>query len=128
MKISLIEEITKVQFRNYLLRFSPGDILKIYYNLKEGNKFRIQIFEGVVIKLQGIGISKSITIRKISNGIGIEKKFPIHSPLIDKIEILKYGKVRRAKIYYIRNRTGKSARIKEIIKKNKKILIKKIIS
>ncbi len=117
MKMNLTEEITKDQLRSDLPQFSSGDTIKVHYKIQEGNKFRIQAFEGVVIKLQGIGIAESVTIRKISNGAGIERKFPLHSPLIYKIEIIKYGKVRRARIYYMRNRIGKAARIKENIKK-----------
>ncbi|ALA97213.1 50S ribosomal protein L19 [Spiroplasma kunkelii CR2-3x] len=116
MKMNLTEEITKDQLRSDLPQFSSGDTIKVHYKIKEGNKFRIQAFEGVVIKLQGSGIVESVTICKISNGTGVERKFPLHSPLIDKIEIVKYGRVRRARIYYMRNRTGKAARIKEIIK------------
>ncbi|GAA6238096.1 MAG: 50S ribosomal protein L19 [Spiroplasma phoeniceum] len=116
MKMNLTEEITKDQLRSDLPQFSSGDTIKVHYKIQEGNKFRIQAFEGVVIKLQGSGIAESVTIRKISNGAGVERKFPLHSPLIDKIEIVKYGRVRRARIYYMRNRTGKAARIKEIIK------------
>lgn len=116
MNMSLTKEITKEQLRNDLPIFSSGDTIKISYKIKEGNKFRIQAFEGIVIKLQGSMITKSVTIRKISNEAGVERNFPLHSPLIDKIEIIKYGHVRRARIYYIRNLVGRAAKIKEIIK------------
>ncbi|WP_425378752.1 50S ribosomal protein L19 [Spiroplasma endosymbiont of Polydrusus pterygomalis] len=116
MNMRLTDEITKDQLRSDLPEFSSGDTIKVHFKIQEGNKFRIQVFEGVVIKLQGSGITKSVTIRKISNGAGVERNFPLHSPLIDKIEIVKYGRVRRARIYYMRNRVGKNARIKEIIK------------
>lgn len=113
----LLEKITKKQINNNLPNLSPGDNVKIYIKIQEGNKFRIQIFSGIIIKLQGQNISKSITVQKISNNIAIEKNFPIHSPIIEKIEITKFGKVRRAKIYFLRNLRGKTIKIKENIKK-----------
>ncbi|AGM25856.1 50S ribosomal protein L19 [Spiroplasma syrphidicola EA-1] len=120
MNMRLVDEVTISQLRNDLPEFSSGDTIQVHYKIQEGNKFRIQLFEGVVIKLQGSGITKSVTIRKISNGTGVERNFPIHSPLIEKIQVVKYGKVRRARIYYMRDRQGKAARIKEIINPRKK--------
>ena len=93
--------------------FAAGDTLTVYYKIREGNKERIQFFKGVVIQRKGTGSTETFTIRKMSSGIGVERIFPVNSPLIDKIELNKKGKVRRARIFYLRNLTGKSARIKE---------------
>ncbi len=93
--------------------FSAGDTVTVYYRIKEGNKERIQAFRGVVIQIRGKGIGKTFTVRKISNGIGVERIFPFNSPFIEKVEVNKHGKVRRARIYYLRNLSGKKARIKE---------------
>jgi large subunit ribosomal protein L19 len=94
-------------------RFQPGDTITVSYRIKEGNKERIQQYRGVVIKISGEGDNKRFTVRKMSDNIGVERIFPIQSPFIDAIEVNKYGKVRRAKLYYLRNLTGKKARIKE---------------
>ncbi|MFC4387379.1 50S ribosomal protein L19 [Gracilibacillus marinus] len=110
----LIEEITKEQLRTDLPDFRPGDTLKVHVKVVEGNRERIQVFEGVVIKRQNGGISETFTVRKISYGVGVERTFPVHSPRVDKIEVIRRGKVRRAKLYYLRNLRGKAARIKEI--------------
>ena len=93
--------------------FIAGDTITVYYKIREGNKERIQFFKGVVLQRRGSGATETFTIRKMSSGIGVERIFPLNSPLIDKIEINKKGKVRRARIFYLRNLTGKSARIKE---------------
>ena len=93
--------------------FVAGDTITVYYKIREGNKERIQFFKGVVLQRRGSGATETFTIRKMSSGIGVERIFPLNSPLIDKIEISKKGKVRRARIFYLRNLTGKSARIKE---------------
>ena len=111
---NLIQEITKEQLRSDLPAFRPGDTLKVHVKVKEGNRERIQLFEGVVIKRRGTGVSASFTVRKISYGVGVERAFPLHSPKIDKIEVARRGKVRRAKLYYLRNLRGKAARIQEI--------------
>src|SRR3954454_4571301 len=113
-KMSLIQEITKEQLRSDLPSFRPGDTLKVYVKVIEGTRERIQLFEGVVIKRHGAGISKTFTVRKISYGVGVERTFPLHSPKIEKIEVARRGKVRRAKLYYLRGLRGKAARIKEI--------------
>ncbi|GAA5415086.1 50S ribosomal protein L19 [Paraliobacillus ryukyuensis] len=110
----LIEEITKEQLRTDHPEFRPGDTVKVHVKVVEGNRERIQVFEGVVIKRQNGGISETFTVRKISYGVGVERTFPVHSPRIDKIEVSRRGKVRRAKLYYLRNLRGKAARIKEI--------------
>jgi large subunit ribosomal protein L19 len=108
--------IRKIELSNLnqdLPAFAAGDNVTVYYKIKEGNKERIQPFQGTVIQRRGNGSTETFTIRKISNGIGVERIFPSHSPLIDKIEINRRGKVRRARIFYLRERTGKKARIKE---------------
>lgn len=109
----LIEEITAGQIKKDLPEFRPGDSLKVHVRIVEGNRERIQLFEGVVIARKGKGISETFTVRKISYGVGVERTFPVNSPKIDKIEVTKRGKVRRAKLYYLRGLSGKAARIKE---------------
>ena len=101
------------QYKQELPPFGAGDTVKVYYRIKEGDKERIQVFQGTVIGRRGSGTGASFTVRKISSGIGVERVFPLHSPNIDKVERLAIGKVRRAKLYYLRSLTGKSARIKE---------------
>lgn len=110
---SLIEEITKEQLRDDLPEFHPGDTVRVHARIVEGDRERIQIFEGVVIKKRGAGISASYTVRKISNGVGVERIFPLHSPRVAKIDVKRRGKVRRAKLYYLRSRQGRAARIAE---------------
>ncbi len=100
--------------------FGPGDTIEVAYRIKEGNKERIQKYRGVVIKINGHGDKKRFTVRKISDGIGVERIFPMESPFIESIEVIKLGKVRRAKLYYLRNLTGKKARIKELKKADTK--------
>src|SRR5690606_42093767 len=109
---ALIAEITK-EFLSESPTFKAGDNVKVYVKIKEGNKERIQLFEGLVIKRQGGGISETFTVRKVSNGVGVERTFPLHSPAIDRIEVARVGVVRRAKLYYIRNLSKKASRIKE---------------
>ena len=116
MNLKLVDEITKSQLRNDLPQFSSGDEVKVSVRIIEGNKQRIQNFQGVVISRRGGGISATFTVRKMSSGIGVERTFPVHSPSIASIEVVRRGKVRRNKITYIRQRSGKSARIKEILK------------
>jgi large subunit ribosomal protein L19 len=94
-------------------QFNAGDTISVHYKIREGNKERIQIFKGVVIQIKGTGINKRFTVRKVSNNVGIERIFPMNSPFIDKVEVNRLGKVRRARIYYLRDLTGKKARIKE---------------
>ncbi len=110
----LIEEITKDQLKTDLPEFRAGDTVKVHVKVVEGSRERIQVFEGVVIKRQNGGISETFTVRKISYGVGVERTFPVHSPRLAKIEVTRRGKVRRAKLYYLRNLRGKAARIKEI--------------
>jgi len=116
MNLKLVDEITKSQLRNDIPEFSSGDEVKVSVRIIEGNKQRIQNFQGVVISRRGGGISATFTVRKMSSGIGVERTFPVHSPSIASIEVVRRGKVRRNKITYIRQRSGKSARIKEILK------------
>ncbi|MBB6452945.1 large subunit ribosomal protein L19 [Salirhabdus euzebyi] len=111
---NLIEKVTNNQLRTDHPDFRPGDTLKVHVKVVEGNRERIQVFEGVVIKRRGGGISETFTVRKISYGVGVERTFPVHSPRVDKIEVSRRGKVRRAKLYYLRELRGKAARIKEI--------------
>ena len=116
MNLQLVEQITKKQLRSDIPEFKAGDTLKVYVKIKEGDKFRVQLFEGVCIARKGSGISETFTVRKISYQVGVERTFPIHSPIIDRIEVAKIGKVRRAKLHYLRGLSGKAARIKEIRK------------
>ncbi len=110
----LIQSLTEGQLRTDIPAFRPGDTVRVHAKVVEGSRERIQIFEGVVISRKGQGISEMYTVRKISSGIGVERTFPIHTPRVDKIEVVRYGKVRRAKLYYLRALQGKAARIKEI--------------
>ena len=114
MNLNLVNEITKSQMRTDFPEIKAGITIRVDVKIKEGNKERIQAFEGIVIKVQGSGIGETFTVRKLSSGVGVERTFPINSPLIDKITIIRVGKVRRAKLYYLRSRSGKSARIKEV--------------
>ena len=116
MNLQLVEQITKKQLRSDIPEFKAGDTLKVYVKIKEGGKFRVQLFEGVCIARKGSGISETFTVRKISYQVGVERTFPVHSPIIDRIEVAKIGKVRRAKLHYLRGLSGKAARIKEIRK------------
>jgi large subunit ribosomal protein L19 len=101
------------QIRTDLPRFRPGDTVRVHVKIKEGDKYRIQVFEGVVIVQKNNGVSSTFTVRKVSSGYGIERIFPLHSPIIEKLEVVKSGKVRRARLYYLRGRRGKAARLKE---------------
>lgn len=112
--MNIVQAITQEQLRTDIASFRPGDTLKVYVKVIEGTRERVQLFEGVVIKRRGGGISETFTVRKISYGVGVERTFPLHTPKIDKIEVARRGKVRRAKLYYLRNLRGKAARIKEI--------------
>jgi large subunit ribosomal protein L19 len=111
--MDILNVVTADQIRTDIPDFRPGDTLSVHVKVIEGNKERIQVFTGVCIKRHDNGINSTFTVRKISNGIGVERIFPLHSPRIDKIEVVRRGKVRRAKLYYLRDRVGKAARIKE---------------
>ncbi|CAM3752946.1 50S ribosomal protein L19 [Alkalicoccus chagannorensis] len=109
----LIRDITKEQMKTDLPQFRAGDTIRVHAKVVEGSRERIQVFEGVVIKRRGTGISATFTVRKVSYNVGVERTFPVHSPRIDKIEVKRRGKVRQARLYYLRNLRGKAARIKE---------------
>lgn len=109
----IIRNVTKDQLKTDTPNFRPGDTLRVHAKVVEGTRERIQLFEGVVIKRRGSGISETFTVRKISYGVGVERTFPVHSPRIDKLEVIRRGQVRRAKLYYLRDLRGKAARIKE---------------
>ncbi|MFD0049285.1 50S ribosomal protein L19 [Actinomycetes bacterium NPDC127524] len=111
---NIIQEITKEQLRTDLPEFRPGDTVRVHVKVIEGTRERIQLFEGVVIKRRGGGVSETFTVRKVSYGVGVERAFPVHTPKIANLEVIRHGKVRRAKLYYLRELRGKKARIKEI--------------
>ena len=110
----IIKKIEEAQLKTEVPQFRVGDTVKVYGKIKEGNRERIQVFEGVVLKRQGGSHRETFTVRKISNVIGVEKTFPLHSPKIEKVEVVRHGDVRRAKLNYMRQRTGKAARIKSV--------------
>ena len=114
-KQEIINALTKDQIRTDLPELVVGNNVKVYQKIKEGNRERIQMFEGTIIKKQGGGIGATFTVRRISYGVGVEKTWPVNSPNIEKIEISRKGKVRRAKLYYLRDRVGKAAKVKELI-------------
>lgn len=111
--MDIIRALEQEQLRTDIPAFKPGDTVKVHVKVVEGNRERIQVFEGVVIKRQSGGARETFTVRRISYGVGVERTFPVHSPRVDKIEVMRRGIVRRAKLYYLRNLTGKAARIKE---------------
>ena len=111
--MSLINEIENKYLKTDIPDFSSGDTVKVNVRVTEGSRERIQVFEGIVIAINGEAINKSITVRKVSFGIGVERIFPVHAPIVSSIEVVKKGKVRRSKLYYLRERIGKSAKIKE---------------
>lgn len=109
----MIEQLNREQLRSDIPAFRPGDTVRVHVKVVEGNRERIQAFEGIVIKRQGCGIAETFTVRRVSYGVGVERTFPVHSPRLEKIEVVRQGLVRRAKLYYLRNLRGKAARIKE---------------
>ena len=112
----IIKNIEAAQLKASVAEFAVGDTVKVYGKIKEGNRERTQVFEGVVIKRQGGSNRETFTVRKTSNGVGVEKTWPLHSPNVEKIEVVRYGKVRRAKLNYLRDRVGKAAKVKELVK------------
>lgn len=113
----IIRKIEQSQLKENVSDFRTGDTVKVYGKIKEGNRERIQIFEGIVIKKQGGSNRATFTVRKLSSGIGVEKSWPLHSPNVEKVEVVRHGKVRRAKLNYLRNRTGKAAtKVKEVLR------------
>ena len=113
---NIIKNIEAAQVKAEVPVFHVGDTVKVYGKIKEGNRERIQVFEGVVLKRQGGGARETFTVRKTSNGVGVEKTWPVHSPNVEKIEVVRYGKVRRAKLNYLRDRVGKAAKVKELVR------------
>jgi large subunit ribosomal protein L19 len=111
--MNLLRAVENSQMRTDLPSFRPGDTVRVHVKIKEGDKYRIQVFEGVIIAQKHNGISSTFTVRKVSSGYGIERIFPSNSPIIEKLEVVKSGKVRRARLYYLRGRRGKAARLKE---------------
>ena len=112
----IIKSIEEAQLKSDITPFSVGDTVKVYAKVKEGNRERTQVFEGTVIKRQNGSNRETFTVRKSSNGIGVEKTWPLHSPIVEKIEVTRRGKVRRAKLFYLRDRHGKKAKAKELVK------------
>ena len=114
--MDIIKAIEQEQINENVANFKVGDQVKVHVKIKEGNRERIQIFEGFVLKKQNGGVSETFTVRRIASGVGVEKTWPIHSPLVEKIEVVRRGSVRRAKLNYLRDRVGKKAKVKEIVK------------
>lgn len=111
----IIKEIEKEQMKQEVPSFNVGDTVKVYAKIKEGDKERIQVYEGVVLKMQNGSNRTTFTVRKVSNGVGVEKTWPLHSPHVEKVEVVRKGKVRRAKLNYLRDRVGKKAKVKEVL-------------
>ncbi|MDO4297289.1 MAG: 50S ribosomal protein L19 [Lachnospiraceae bacterium] len=112
----IIKNIEAAQLKAEVPQFSVGDTVKVYGKIKEGNRERIQVFEGIVIKKQGGSVRATFTVRKNSNGVGVEKTWPLHSPSVERVEVVRHGKARRAKLNYLRGRVGKKAKVKELVK------------
>ena len=116
--MDIIKSVTESQIRTDLPELKIGDTVKVYYKVIEGSRERVQMFEGTIIGKKGAGISETFTVRRISYGVGVERVFPVNSPKIDKIEVSRVGKIRRAKLYYLRDRVGKATKVKEKIDNN----------
>lgn len=112
----IIKKIEEAQLKSDITDFRVGDTVRVHAKVKEGSRERTQVFEGTVLKRQNGGVRETFTVRKNSNGIGVEKTWPLHSPIIEKIEVVRHGKVRRAKLFYLRDRVGKAAKVKERVK------------
>ena len=112
----IIRNIEAAQLKEEVPQFNVGDTVRVYGKIKEGNRERIQVFEGIVLKKQGGSVRATFTVRKNSNGVGVEKTWPLHSPNVEKVEVVRRGKVRRAKLTYLRGRVGKRAKVKELVK------------
>ncbi len=115
--MDIVRAVEAEQLKDNAENFKVGDTIKVHYKIVEGKNERIQVYEGLAIALNNTGINRTVTVRKISYGVGVERIFPLHSPKIEKIELTRRGKVRRAKLYYIRDRVGKAAKVKELIRK-----------
>lgn len=111
--MDIIKMLEQEQINNEVINFNVGDTVQVHYRIKEGNRERIQVFEGTVLKRQGGGLGETFTVRRVSYGVGVERTFPLHSPKIEKLVVVRKGKVRRAKLHYLRERQGKSAKVKE---------------
>ncbi|AND85062.1 50S ribosomal protein L19 [Clostridium tyrobutyricum] len=114
--LDVIKAIEAEQIREDIQNFNVGDTVKVHVKISEGNRERIQVFEGIVLKRQNGGLRETFTVRRVAYGVGVERTFPVNAPIIDKIEVIRKGKVRRAKLYYLRDRVGKAAKVKEILK------------
>ena len=128
--MDIIKSIEHEQMKNKIPALKVGDTVKVHQRIKEGNRERIQVFEGIIIKKQGGGVNATFTVRRVAYGVGVEKTFLVHSPMVEKVELVRVGKARRAKLYYLRDRLGKSAKTKEDIGariENKEIIIKEDI-
>lgn len=112
----IIKNIEEAQMKAEVPQFSVGDTVRVSAKIKEGNRERTQVFEGTVLKKQGTGVRATFTVRKISNGVGVEKTWPLHSPIVEKVDVVRRGKVRRAKLNYLRTRVGKAAKVKELVR------------
>ena len=125
--MDIIKSIEHEQLKNKIQELKVGNTVRVHVRIKEGNKERIQVFEGIIIKVQGGGVNKTFTVRKISYGVGVEKTFLVHSPLVEKVELVRVGKARRARLFYLRDRVGKAAKTKEMVGariENREITIK----
>ena len=125
--MDIIKSIEHEQLKNKIPELKVGNTVKVHVRIKEGNKERIQVFEGIIIKVQGGGVNQTFTVRKISYGVGVEKTFLVHSPLVEKVELVRVGKARRARLFYLRDRIGKAAKTKEMVGariEDKEIVIK----
>lgn len=111
--VDLLKSVEQEYIKKDLPPFRPGDTVKVYVKVVEGNRERTQMFEGVVLRRRGSGLNETFTVRRVSYGVGVERTFPVHSPRLDRIEVVRRGRVRRARLYYLRNRVGKAARIRE---------------
>ena len=114
--MDVLSSVTNEYMKSDIPAFNVGDTVKVHVKIKEGNRERVQVFEGIVIKRQNGGARETFTVRKTSNGIGVEKTWPLHSPVVEKIEVIRRGKVRRAKLNYLRDRVGKAAKVKEVLR------------
>ncbi|MGL4731623.1 MAG: 50S ribosomal protein L19 [Clostridium sp.] len=114
--LDIIRQIEAEQLRNDLPEFNVGDTVKVHIRISEGNKERIQVFEGTVLKRQNGGARETFTVRRVASGVGVEKTFPVNSPVIEKVDVVRRGRVRRAKLFYLRDRVGKAAKVKELIR------------
>lgn len=119
--MDLVQAVEAEQLKENIENFRIGDTVKVYFKIIEGSNERIQVFQGIVIAMKNGGLKKTFTVRKISYGVGVERVFPLHSPRIDKIEVVRRGRIRRAKLYYLRKRVGKAARVNELIRRRDQI-------